>query len=263
MPLYIKDEEEEKKFIGAGKNSVITFNPAKAYKGAGAEIASFLKVEKSAVAGITNDFTFEIKEISHYRKSDMGQEFFDKVFGEGNTTTEEEFRNKVKESINEQFTPQSDAKFLFDARKLLLKKAGDVHFADDILKRWLMASDETKTAEQQEEEYPQVIEDLTFQLIKKDIVKKNGIKVEDEDVQSLGRRVAQSQIAQYYGMYSVAEETLNSYTTEMLKNEQILRNVIDRVVDNKLTAWLKEKVKLDVKEVTPDDFNKLFEEEKQ
>jgi trigger factor len=263
MPLYIKDEEEEKKFIGAEKNSVVTFNPANAYKGAEAEIASFLKVEKSAVADITNDFTFEIKEISHYRKADMDQEFFDKVFGEGSTTTEEEFRNKVRESIGEQFTPQSDAKFLFDARKLLLKKAGDVRFADDILKRWLMASDETKTVEQQEEEYPQIIEDLTFQLIKKDIVKKNGIKVEDEDVESLGRRVAQSQIAQYYGMYSVAEETLNSYTKEMLKNEQILRNIIDRVVDNKLTACLKEKVKLDVKEVSPDEFNKLFDEEKQ
>lgn len=262
MPMYIKDEEEKNKFLGAGKNTTVTFNPNKAYEGAEAEIASFLKVDKSEVAGIMNDFTFEINEITHHQKAEMNQEFFDKVFGEGKVTTEEEFRNKVKESISEQFVPQSDYKFLTDARKLLLKKAGDVNFADDFLKRWLMTSGEAKTAEKIEEDYPQVIEDLKYHLIKEGIVKKNDIKVEDEDIQRLGRRVAQSQFSQY-GMYSVPEDVLDNYTKDMLKNKQTLQNVIDRAVDEKVMVWLKDKVKLDVKEVSFDDFNKLFEDEKE
>ncbi|MDR1203396.1 MAG: trigger factor [Tannerellaceae bacterium] len=263
MPMYIKDEEEKKKFIGADKNSVITFNPSKAYEGAEAEIASFLKVDKSTVGDIANDFTFEINEITHHQKAEMNQELFDKVFGEGKVATEEEFRNKVKESIGERFAPQSDYKFLLDIRKLLLKKAGDVNFADDILKRWLMASSEKRTEEQLEEEYPQIIEDLKYHLIKEDLVKKNNIKVEDEDIQSLGRRVAQSQIAQYYGMLSIPEDVLDNYAKEMLKNEQTLQNVVNRAIDDKLAAWLKDKVKLDVKEVSFDDFNKLIDDEKQ
>ena len=43
MPMYIKDEEEKAKFIGAKVNAVVVFNPNKAYEGAEAEIASFLK----------------------------------------------------------------------------------------------------------------------------------------------------------------------------------------------------------------------------
>ncbi|MDR0748642.1 MAG: trigger factor [Tannerellaceae bacterium] len=260
MPLYIKNEEERNKFIGAGKNSVVTFNPAKAYEGAVAEIASFLKTDKSEAGNIVNDFTFEIKEITHHRKAEINQEFFDKILGEGNVTTEEEFRNKLKESIREQFTPQSNAKFFLDARKLLLEKAGNINFADNVLKRQLMASGENRTAEKLEEEYPQILEDLKFQLIKKDLVKKNNIKVTDEEVFLLARRFAQTQLAQY-GMYSVPAESLNNYAREMLKDEQTLRNIIDHASDDKLTLWLKDRADLDIKEVSSGDLNKLFEEE--
>ena len=45
----------------------------------------------------------------------------------------------------------------------------------------------------------------------------------------------------------------------MLKIKQSLQNIIDRAVEEKLAAWLKEQVELDVKEVTADEFNKLFE----
>lgn len=68
MPSYMKDEAEKAKFIGAKTNSVIVFNPNKAYEGAEAEIASFLKVDKEAVAGITGDFSFEISEITRHKK---------------------------------------------------------------------------------------------------------------------------------------------------------------------------------------------------
>ncbi len=261
MPLYLKDENEKNKFTGAKKDSVIIFNPNKAYEGADAEIASFLKVDKADVPAITGDFSFEIKEITHHKEAEINQEFFDKVFGEGVVTTEEDFRNKVKESIEEQFAPQSDYKFLMDARKLLLKKAGEVPFADELLKRWLLASDEKKTKEQVDEDYPQIIEDLKYHLIKESIVKKNDIKVENEDIELFGRKVAKAQFAQY-GMLSVPDDILDNYVKDMMKNKQTLQNVIDRAVEEKLSAWLKGKVKLDVKEVSTEEFNKLFEEEK-
>ncbi|MDR1160880.1 MAG: trigger factor [Tannerellaceae bacterium] len=262
MPLYIKDEEEKNKFIGAAKGSAITFNPAKAYNGVVAEIASFLKVNRTEAESIVTDFTFEIREISHHRKAEMNQEFFDKVLGEGSATTEEEFRNKIKEQIREQFTPQSDTKFLLDARKYLLQKVGSVSFADDILKRGLKLSGEGKTAEMVEEEYPKVIENLTFQLIKRGITKKNDIPVLEEDVERIGRRFAQSYLAQS-GMYSASAEVLDKYMKELLGNEQILRTIIDHAFDDRFITWLKNEADLDVKEVSYDDFKKLTDEEKQ
>ena len=258
MPMYIKDEAEKAKFVGANKNTVVVFNPNKAYEGAEAEIASFLHVDKTAVAGLTGDFSFEIKEVSRHKGAELNQELFDKVFGEGVVTSEEDFKNKIKEAMLEQFTPQSDFKFLTDTRDLLVKKAGQLAFADDLLKRWLLVANEKNTKEKIDEDYPKIIEDLTYHLIKESLVKENGLKVEDADIENFAKRVAKAQFAQY-GMLSVPEDVLDNYAKDMLKNKQTLQNVIDRAVEEKLAAWLKEQVELEVKQVSADEFNKLFE----
>ena len=258
MPMYIKDEAEKAKFIGSKVNTVVVFNPNKAYEGAEAEIASFLHVEKEKVAELTGDFSFEIKEISRHKNAELNQELFDKVFGESVVTSEEEFRNKIREALAEQFTPQCDFKFLSDAREVLVKKAGELKFADDILKRWLLVANEKNTAENIENDYPHIIEDLTYHLIKESVVKANGLKVQDADIEEFAKRVAKAQFAQY-GMLSVPEDALENYAKEMLKNKQTLQNILDRAVEEKLAAWLKEQVTIDKKEVTADEFAKMFE----
>lgn len=258
MPMYIKNEEEKAKFIGAKNNSVIVFNPNKAYEGAEAEIASFLKIDKEKVAETTGDFSFEITEITRHKDADLNQELFDKVFGEGVVTSEEEFKNKIKEALAEQFAPQSNFKFLTDAREILVEKVGELAFADDLLKRWLLMANEKNTKESIEQDYPQIIADLKYHLIKESLVKKNNLKVEDADIEDFAKRVAKAQFAQY-GMLSVPEDVLDNYAKDMLKNKQTLQNIIDRAVEEKLAGWLKEQVELDVKEVSADEFNKLFE----
>lgn len=258
MPLYIKDAEEKAKFMGAKNNSVVVFNPSKAYDGTEAEIAAFLKVEKDQVASYTGDFSFEIAEITRHKEAELNEELFTRVFGEGVVSTEEEFTNKIKESLAEQFAPESDFKFLSDAKDLLVAKAGELAFPEAILKRFMLAQDERKTTESIDEDFPKVIEDLKFHLIKEKLVKENNLKVEEADITAFGKRVAKAQFAQY-GMISVPEDVLDNYAKDMLKNKETLRNVIDRAVEEKLSSWLKEQVKLDVKEVSAEDFGKLAE----
>ncbi|MBN2660910.1 MAG: trigger factor [Tannerellaceae bacterium] len=258
MPLYIKDAEEKAKFMGAKNNSVVVFNPSKAYDGTEAEIAAFLKVEKDQVASYTGDFSFEIAEITRHKEAELNEELFTRVFGEGVVSTAEEFTNKIKESLAEQFAPESDFKFLSDAKDLLVAKAGELAFPVAILKRFMLAQDERKTAESIDEDFPKVIEDLKFHLIKEKLVKENNLKVEESDITEFGKRVAKAQFAQY-GMISVPEDVLDNYAKDMLKNKETLRNVIDRAVEEKLSSWLKEQVKLDVKEVSAEDFGKLAE----
>ena len=69
--------------------------------------------------------------------------------------------------------------------------------------------------------------------------------------------MAKAQFAQY-GMLSVPENVLDNYAKDMLKNKETVQGIIERAVEEKLAAWLKEQVSLDVKEVTADEFSKLF-----
>lgn len=257
-PSYLKNEEEKAKFIGAKVNTVVVFNPKKAYDGAEADIASLLKMDKENVAGIDADFSFEIKEILRHKDAELNQEFFDKIVGENAVSSEEEFRGKIKESMTEQFAPQSSFKFLTDARDMLEAKVGELKFADEVLKRWLQVANENSTREKIDEDYPRLVKDLKYQLIKDELVRRNALRATDDDIEQFAERVAKAQFAQY-GMMFVPGDVLKNYATDMLKNKQTLQNVAERVIEEKLAEWLKEQVELEVKEVTADEFGKLFE----
>lgn len=259
MPAYMKDEEEKNKFMGTKVGDVITFNPYKAYEGNAAELASLLKISKDIVHEYQyTNFTFEIKEITRYIEGELNQELFDKVLGEGTVKTEEEFKDKVKEMLGSQTKPDSDYKFLLDARKLLDKKAADVIFPEAFLKRWLLVSNEKRTPESVEQDFPKIMEDLKFHLIKEQIIKDNGFKVEEADLNDAAKIVVKVQFAQY-GMANISEDMLEYYAKDLLKKEETVRNLVDRVLEDKLIEWLKGTITVQEEEVTVDEFRKLFE----
>lgn len=260
MPSYMKDEAEQAKFVGAKAGDVIVFNPGKAYNGNETEIASMLHIEKDAVETIAAEFQFAITEITRYQEAELDQDLFDKVFGAGNVTTEADFKAKVKETIAEQFAPDSDYKFLLDAKELLEKKTGDLQFPDAFLKRWLVASGEERTAESVETDYPKIIADLKFHLIKEQIAKDNDIQIENEDMKIIAMQAARAQFAQY-GMMNLPDEMVENYANDMLKDKGNARNLLDRAMENKIIDVLKSKLGLEETVISLDEFRKFFEKE--
>ena len=257
IPKHIKGKREQNKFIGAKLNQTIVFNPKKAYQGADVEISSLLQIDKEVASNLTTDFQFEIKEINRYTDAELDKELFDKVFEGENVETEEEFRGKLKASLTEQYLPQSDYKFMADVRKLLIKKVGDVKFADSILKRWLLATNEKMTPEQVEADYANVVEDLIYHLAKEKLIKEHDLTVEPSEVEEMAKRIVKEQFAQY-GMLTVAGDMLDKYAKNMLANEETLPNIVARAKDEKFVQWMNEQVKVESKEVTQEEFEKLF-----
>lgn len=256
-PAYIKDEAQKAKFVGAAKGDVIVFNPQTAF-GNEAEISSLLKISKDEAKNITADFQIKIEGITRYYDAEVNQEFFDKVYGEGVVATEEEFRAKIKEGILETLSGDTDYKFGVDAREVVLAKFDGLTFPDAFLKRWLLATNENLSAETLEEDFPKMIADLKWQLIKDKIAKANDIKVEIEDVNAYARKIAAAQFAQY-GMVGMGDDILDNYAKDMLKKEETVKGIVERVAENKVFEIIKNSVKLDTKEVSIEEFNKMFE----
>lgn len=257
-PAYMKDEATKALFAGAKKGDIITFNPQTTFEGNEAEISSLLKVKKEEVKDITSDFTIEIEGITRYTESEINQELFDKVYGEGTIADEAAFRAKIKESISENLVQDSEYKFGIDAKDMLVNKYKDLVFPDAFLKRWVLATNNNLTAESLDEDYPKMIIDLKWQLIKDKLAKTNEVKVENEDVEAYAKQIAKAQFAQY-GMVGLDDAILDNYAKDMLKKEDQLKNIIERVAENKILASVKDAVKLTEKEITIEDFNKLFE----
>lgn len=259
MASYMKDEEEQNKFNKAKVGDIITFNPGKAYDGNETEISSFLQIKKEEIGAIAPEFTFQVAEVTRYQEAALDQDLFDKVVGKDAVKTEAEFKEKVRESLSAQLAPDSDYKFLLDARELLVKKAGDLQFPDAFLKRWLLATGKERTEESIEEEYPKIIEDLKFHLIKEQIVKDNDLKVEENEVKDAARLAARAQFAQY-GMMNIPDDMVDNYAEEMMKNKDNVRNLVDRAMENKVIEFLKGKLGLTEKSMPVDEFKKFFEQ---
>lgn len=258
MPSYMKNDDQKAIFANAKVNDVLVFNPNAAYDGHDAEIASLLKIEKEAAGDMKSDFSFQVEEITRFVPGDLNQEIFDQVLGKDVVKTEEEFRAKVKEGIAAQFVGDSDYKFLIDARKMLMEKVGKLEFPDALLKRIMLLNNKEKGEEFVAEHYDKSVEELTWHLIKEQLVKANEIKVEQEDVIKMAKDATKAQFAQY-GMMSVPDDVLENYAQEMLKKKENIDGLVGRVVEAKLAAALKTQVTLDNKTVSMEEFNKMFE----
>ena len=258
MPAYMSSEEQKAIFTGTKVNDVLVFNPFTAFGGNAAEMASLLKIDKEITMGVKADFSFQVEEITRFVEGELNQEIFDQVFGEGVVTTEEEFLAKVKEGLASQLVADSDYKFLIDARKALVEKIGKIEFSEVLLKRIMLLNNQEKGEEYVAENFDRSIEELTWHLIKEQLVKNNDIKVEEADVIAMAKDVTKAQFAQY-GMMTVPDDILENYAKEMLKKKESIDGLVSRVVEVKLAAALKNQVKLNHKTVSLEDFNKMFE----
>ena len=259
MPQYIKVDDQKKLFGGCKLGDIITWNPRKAYPDNDAEVSAMLKIQKEEVKDHEGDFTFQVTEISRYVKHEVNQELFDQVFGDGNVKDEKEFRQKIADQISQQFKTYSDYKFLQDVRAHVEKKVGKLEFPEALLKRVMMNNNKDKGADFVEKNFEASIKELGWHLMKEQLVAAQDIKVDDADLKNVAKEAARMQFAQY-GMSNVPDEYLENYAAEMMKKRENVDGLVDRAVDVKLTAALKNVVKLDEKDITMEDFQKLLQE---
>jgi trigger factor len=261
MPQYMKVDDQKKLFDGCKLGDVITWNPRKAYPESDVEVSSLLKIEKDQVAEHTGDFTYQITEISRFVKAEVNQQLFDQTFGEGTVKDEKEFRQKISDIISQQFKADSDYKFLLDVRAHMENKIGKLEFPEALLKRVMKQNnkDRKDVDEFVDKNFDASIKELGWHLIKEQLVAAQNIKVEDDDLKAVAKEAARAQFAQY-GMSNVPDEYLDNYAQEMLKKRENVDGLVDRAVDMKLTAALKQVVKLNEKDITLDDFQKMLQE---
>ena len=258
MPAYMKNDEQKAIFANAKVNDVLVFNPHTAWDGNAAELASLLKIDKETAGEVKSNFSYQVEEITRFVPGELNQEIFDQVFGKDVVKTEEEFRTKVKDAIAVQFGSDSDYKFMLDMRQHLMEKVGKLEFPDALLKRIMRLNNPDKDEKFVDENYDKSIEELTWHLIKEQLVKANDIKVEQQDITDMAKEATRAQFAQY-GMLNVPEELLENYAKEMLKKKESVEGLVNRVVESKLATALKEQVTLEHKPISAVDFNKMFE----
>ena len=256
MPAYMKDDAQKALFQGAKKGDVVTFNPTAAY-GSEVEVSSLVGVSKEEAKDLTSDFTFEIKTITRHQPAAIDGELFAKVYGENNVKDEADFRARVKAEIEANMAEDAKYKFGLDAKAAVMKKMEGLQFPEAFLKRWVLATNEKMTQEELDKDFPAMLEELKWHLAKDQLMKAFEVKVEKEDVEAYAREVARMQFMQY-GLMHVEDAYLENFAQEMLKKEDQLRGIVERVAENKIYDALRGVAKVEEKAISHEEFGKLF-----
>ena len=252
----MKGDDQKVLFSGAGSGDEVIFDVKKAYPN-DAEVASMLRIEKTEVAMLEGTFKCVIDEVMKFEKATIGQEFFDKAYGEGRVNSEKEFRGKIREEIGKNYERESEYRFMVDTREALIKKA-KIGLPVEFLKRWMVETNEQMTAEQVDADFEKYEDDFRWQLIKEHLLKQLEIKVSAEEALEMAKGIALNQYIQY-GISNVPEDYLENYAKEMLSKPEEARKIHDQKAEEKLLARVRATATVNEKEVSLDKFRKLYE----
>jgi trigger factor len=251
----IKSDDLKGKLTGSKVDNQLTVN-TKDLSDNPTDLASMLGVDKSVAENLTADFSMIIKNISRIEPHAMDQELFDKVFGEGKVTTEEEFRNKVKEEIQGMYQNDIDSRLFNDISKDLIETA-NISLPDEFLKRWMQTvSEKPVTMEEIEQDYEKYTQAMKWQLIENKLIKDNDIQVSAEEATEFTKALIRDQYARY-GQINVDDEELTQQAKRILGNKEEVKRIYDRLYDKRLMDLFKSTFKFKEKEITPEEFFKV------
>jgi len=256
----IKDKKVKAQLIGLKKGDVIKFDIQKAFENDAAKVAGLLKIEEDEAADLKSDFELTVKNVNRLEESDLNQEFFDKLFGEGTVTTEEEFTKRITEEVEGMMAQDSDRRLQNDLYNLVMDKV-TFELPDDFLQRWLLATNEKLTQEDLDKDYVNFAKNLKWTLIENRIMKDNTIEIKYDEVFALAKQRLDAQF-RMYSPQPLSDEQLGQYTVQYLQNKENGNKIFEELKALKTLDYLKTVVTLEKKDITSDEFAKLPVNEK-
>ena len=242
----------QKQLKGKKKDDTLVIQLSKALEADKLEaILQDLGYEKDDKTAAKKFFQLTIVKIALVEKRELNEEFFNEVFPGAAVATEDEFRKKLKEEIEQYWEGQSRNQ-LHDQLYHLLLDDTKIEFPAEFLKRWLQTgSEERKTAQQAEDEYPTFSSQLKWTLISDKLIKENNLQVTPEELKASMK----TEVMRYFGTMSLGDDTswLDSYVEQMMKDEKQVDASYRRMITDKLFSYAESQVKPKEKLVTADE----------
>src|SRR5690606_26731846 len=250
----IRTKTNQKKFIGKKVNDEVTISTKGLFEDEH-KLMDVLKIDHDKAHGLDVEVTFTIEEVSTQEKAELNQEFFDKLFGEGKVTSEEELRARIKEDAEKQFAQQADQKFMNDTVEALVEKT-TFDLPKEFLVKWLQIVGETTlTPEQAEEEYTKSESGLRYKLIEGKIIADNNLQITLDEIKDYTSGLIKDQIAQF-GQLEPSEDDVTNIVSRVLSNQEEVKRISEQLMNDKMMKLFAEKVNAATKEVSYKDFVK-------
>lgn len=248
----IDGKEQLESLLGAKVGDTITLRTKDMFADAH-DNQKYFGVSHDDAHGLDIEVSFNIEEINTREMAELNQELFDKIFGEGVVTSEEELKAKIKEDAEAQFVQQSDQKLLDNIVDSLIENT-KFDLPDAFLQRWIAMSGETRLSEEEaKKEYDNSEKGLRYQLIEGKLRTENNLQVTFDELKDYSKNMIKVQMAQF-GQMDPSEEELESIAARILSNREEVERLNEQLGTSKMLNFFKENVSLKTEEITYDKF---------
>lgn len=256
IALFELDEKEKSAFIGVKPGDEIEFDIRKAFSNE--RLIGLVTGKKpEEVADVKGLFTFKVNKIDRRVPAEMNQEFFDRMFGKDQVKSEEEFRAKIADNLKEGYTHESEHLLTNDIRNKLLDET-QLEMPEGFLKKWLKASDEKINDDTLAKEFEAYTRELKWSVIRNKIAEDLQIKVEKEDLDQKAKAIVSDYLRSSGMPPQFIEENIEKFTENYLKGGEgkNYMNLYEQVRNEKIVQAIRERMKIDKKSVSVDEFRK-------
>ena len=249
-----KDKTTADLFLGKKVGDIITVNTLGLFTD-DHKLTEVFEVNHDIVHTLAVDLNITIETIDSVTQAELNQELFDKLFGEGNVTSLEEMKNKIKEDAEAQFAQSADQKLTDDVITSLIQNT-KFDLPKDFLIKWLQnAGEKNLTEEQAAAEYARTENGLRFQMIEGRAMAQSDIKISFEDLKTFTSKNIRQQMVQF-GQPNPTDADVDGIVARVLSNQEEVKRLSEQVTKDKLMQSLIEKANPTEKQVTYQEFVK-------
>ena len=251
----IEDKKIKKSLVGLKTDDQVIVDFNKAFETADA--ARILGISEKEVVELAEPaFRLSVKNINRLEEAELNAEFFDKVFGEGVVTTEEEFKENVRDEVEGMFVQQANQRLQNDMYTFGMDNL-KVDFPEEFLKRWIKATNPDIKPEELEEGFGDFLKNLKWTVIENRIIRENNLEVKYDEVAALAEERIAAQLRMYGQGVEPGDDQLRQYAVQLLQDKEQANRLFDEVKALKVFNYLKDLVKIDKKDIDYDKFLEL------
>ncbi|RAV99917.1 trigger factor [Pseudochryseolinea flava] len=256
------EKKEQKKFVGLKKEDSVDFDIEKAISESAA-ISQLLGIPEEEAKDARGKYTLKVTNISRTEPAEVNTELFDRVFGKDAVTTEADFLGKVKETISDNYKRESEHFLDHNIEDYFINHT-NITLPSDFLKTWLKATSKGEITDAVlDNEFNAYVRGLKWDLIKNKIADDNKIEVTTDEV----RAKAKEMILAQFGGQAFAEQLgdrMDAIADNYLRNEngQNFMKLFNQLRHERILKFIKEKISVQEKPVSVEEFKKIVAEHK-
>lgn len=223
------------------------------------DLARMLGIEHHDVHHLSGKVRIRVSEVKRLAPKEVGQDLYDRVFGQNAVSTEEEFRDKLRGELDKMFDRDAERLFRNQLYRSILENL-NAPLPETFLKRWMKTVNESELTDAEvEAQFPEYARYVRWQVFEDEVIKRHHVEVTHEDV----RNEAKAQVAMQYSRYGIPldDTMLGTFADNTLSDRKEYDRLRDSLRENKMFEALIASLKLKEKKVSYDDFVKLAQEE--